>query len=422
MKHALAALVLAFFSGVSWASWDTVSEWRQITDGKSKIELTSVNGKTDEALQLRADLVADGWVVIAKDLADGFPRDRPLSFWIKAASPSFLEVKAVDEDGSNFLKKIALKDKYSDWARVTVGRETLEYGWGGNEHLGDVTEIAFAVSGGGSGVLWLDQIEWGQIGEKASFPPAGPLLDPDRALPGIGVRQRRAKDLVPEDPLVLEWIKANQNISSPKQALVSSMEDNIAQTFNNALAAMVFVLKGEKVRAERILDFYSGSARKDSADPALQNFFLNGQARGFYQNMLLTGPDASRTLPNGDRWVGDIAWLLMAYKHYEREYGPARYLEISAVLKDFLISIFRRDGPGGYIPSGWSYGDKEFRTVGYGEPNIDAMAALTLCGEERLAYEIRKWLDSILKGDRLPLDNYSWRVLAYGKEAEGYNT
>jgi hypothetical protein len=34
------------------------------------------------------------------------------------------------------------------------------------------------------------------------------------------------------------------------------MENNEAQTFNNALVAMAFLVKGERDRAERILDFY----------------------------------------------------------------------------------------------------------------------------------------------------------------------
>ncbi len=399
------------------AAWNSPSDWTAVTDGRSKISLTEVPGKSSKALKIDYALVQDGWVLISKEL-DHFPEDRPLVFWIKSDSPSYLEIKAVDRDGSNFLKKIPLKDKYAQWTRIAASRNSLEYGWGGDDQLGEAKEICFAVSGSGSGTVWLDDIGWGRPGERSTFPPAGPLLDPDRNLPGIGFRQRRERQMSMEDPFVLQWIKANQDTSSPEKKLLSSMEDNITQTFNNALGAMVFILKNERERAERILDFYAAALQKNNQDPALQNFYYKGEARGFYQNIWLSGPQAYHSLPNGDRWVGDMAWLLIAYKYYDRQFDRLKYGEIEKTLNDFLKSIVRKGESSSYVPSGWWAGDKEFRTVGYGEPNIDCMIAFQLMGDEALAKDVRVWLDSILKGNRLPLDNYSWRVLAYGKDAE----
>ncbi|HBW46664.1 TPA: hypothetical protein DEF17_01870, partial [bacterium] len=100
-------------------------------------------------------------------------------------------------------------------------------------------------------------------------------------------RQRRDSELIPEDTGVLEWLKTIQDVSSPDKAGLPSMESNEFQTFNNALVAMAFILKGERERAERILDFYSSATDRNNRCLRLQNFFYKGQARGFYQYVLL---------------------------------------------------------------------------------------------------------------------------------------
>ncbi|MEJ2615435.1 MAG: hypothetical protein P8Z35_10780, partial [Ignavibacteriaceae bacterium] len=59
------------------------------------------------------------------------------------------------------------------------------------------------------------------------------------------------------EDLVLQYLNSIQNHFSNDGWLVPAMEDNSGQTFNNAVTAMAFILKGEKQRAERILDFFA---------------------------------------------------------------------------------------------------------------------------------------------------------------------
>ncbi|MBI9021324.1 MAG: hypothetical protein JEZ10_08745 [Verrucomicrobia bacterium] len=237
--------------------------------------------------------------------------------------------------------------------------------------------------------------------------------------------QRKAEFLIPEDPLVLEWLKQIQDTSSPEQQLLPAMEGNSAQTFNNALVALAFIVKNEKARAERILDFYAAATNTNNTSPTAQQFYLNGEARGFFQHVALRATestDAYHTEYPNDRWMGDMAWLLIAYKQYEKIYNSDRYSAITAMLKDLLISWYIEDPErnGGYVQHGWRNGDTRLHEdSGHHEGNIDCYAVFKMCGEHEKAAAVRDWLSAQNLGDAgLPLDLYTWSVLAYeGQEA-----
>jgi hypothetical protein len=245
-----------------------------------------------------------------------------------------------------------------------------------------------------------------------------------------------------DEELVLKYLKNIQDYFSPDKYLITAMEDNSGQTFNNAVTAMAFVLTGEKERAERILDFYA--ARTDTSNQILnyQNFFYSGDARGFFQNVDLNNSYYPFIC---DRWMGDNAWLLIAYKFYEHEYGFSSkpfYTLIVLYLKDLLLDFYIDDpsGHGGFIRHGWRWGprnspdpvndyqlhetDSLGNPIGHEEGNIDAYAALKLCGENEKAAMVKEWLDyrmNVLSGnDGLPLDLFSWRCLAFCKEGLYY--
>lgn len=289
--------------------------------------------------------------------------------------------------------------------------------------------------------------------------------------------ERRHTVLVPEDGLILENLKLLQDVSSPEQRLLSCQEDNIGQTFNNSLVAMAFILKGEKERAERILDFYANSVDRDNVDRDLQNFYCAGEARGFYQSINLRNEgDKSASYASGltDRWMGDLVWLTLAFKYYEKIFGFSFKPVYSAITKELLklIVSFYQDDPnsGGYIQSGWRWGPyatrkrieelanqgtaisdfisrcgndspreeerelyqllkearnddhlHEIEAGGHHEGNIDCYALLRLIGEDEKAGRIAKWLDleiSRFKANdwNVYLDHVSWRALACGRD------
>ena len=425
-------------------TWDEPAQWDLSKDGGSTAEFTPTPTPSGNGLRLQYVLnTGGGWIQLKKKIASRPDTNAPVTFMARAEGTGDLEVKFVDADGSTFGLKVPLQGQFTNWTRVTMYFRDLDYWWGGDENFGGLAEYHFAVSGTGSGVFQFAEIGVGSSNLPSSFErdpkhpgvsTAGirfqvrsrPMLDPDADLPGLGFRQRRAAELTPEDPLVLEGLKQIQDVSSPERQLLPSMENNEAQTFNNMLVAMAFILKGERERAERILDFYARATVRDNADPTLQNFFLKGEARGFFQFVTLH-PESNVPAyhnPNvSDRWMGDMAWMLFAYTYYEKQYGPDRYRELTGLLKDLLVSWYTdaADVPGGgYVRHGWRKGDTRLHEpFGHVEGNLDAYAVFTLCGETNLAAKVRKWLDATARGKDQPLDQYTWRVLAYdGKMGE----
>ncbi len=404
--------------------WDAPASWQSSGDDKSTITVAEGAGLSTPGLAISYALKSGGgWVQMKHPLPASWTPATPISFIAKAQGGGNLEVKFTDADGSTFLRHIPLAE-FREWKQVVVYLSSTEYGWGGDDQYGTPGEFFFAISGEGSGTVILDEIGLAPAGTKATYPPAGAILDPDRELPGIGFRQRRDTDLAPEDTAVLEWLKAVQDASSPEKAGIPSMEDNQLQTFNNALCAMAFLVKGERERAERILDMYAEAALdRENRCKRLQSFHYRGEPRGFFQfvNLKDEGDQIAFHNPGpSDRWMGDLAWLLIAYKHHERLHGGAKYAPIRRQLLDLLKEWYTDDeaSGGGYVRHGWRNGDARLHeNHGHPEGNIDAYAAFRLCGERALAEKVRTWLDTVLKGRNLPLDLYTWRVLAYGREA-----
>ncbi|HBG26785.1 MAG: hypothetical protein A2Y10_05505 [Planctomycetes bacterium GWF2_41_51] len=391
---------------------------------------------------LTIDYVLQGnedWVMIETDSPDFPAKNIPLIFDVKADSNEFLEIKFIDNDGTIFWRKISLKDKYKNWTKLVFSLSSTEYGWGGKDSSFDIlSKLNFAVSGAGKGTVSIKNVKFGSADEKSTFPLIGPVLDPNRELPGFGFEQRRNEKLLPEDKLVLEYLKQVQDAGSKEKQLLPSMglEDIEAQTFNNSLVAMAFMLHNEKERAERILNLYANAIDENNTDIALQNFYYNGEARGFFQWVAIrdcNGPSdgelhtgnckakAWHHIGKADRWMGDMVWLMFAYKFYEKEYNSNKYDEITSLIKNLLVSWYKDDlAGGGYIQHGWRKGDSRLHEDGgHHEGNIDAYALFKLTGDLQIAEKIKQWLDLQFKDKKdLPLDLYTWRVLAYGTNPE----
>jgi len=237
-------------------------------------------------------------------------------FKIKADAPSTLEIKMVDTDGSTFWKTLNAAGKYLDWTQVVVYVGNLDYAWGGDDKFGKMKYFGLALSGAKSkGTIRLKEAGIGKPGMPASFAAGGVKLDPDWNKKGYGFDARRDEKLSPEDPLVLEWLKQVQDNASADKWMMPSMdvEDVNVQTFNNMLVAMAFILKGERERAERILDFYANAVKEDNEDQRLQNFFYKGEARGFYQDALIPSGSSKAYYGGGksDRWMAICAGCIL---------------------------------------------------------------------------------------------------------------
>jgi F5/8 type C domain/Amylo-alpha-1,6-glucosidase len=405
---------LSDFKIIGTEAWNSVKDWRIISDGESTSKLSQGNEST---IKVDFALSGDhGWVLMEHSLKNKADQNRPVTFEIKTAFSGELEVKFIDKDGQVHCRKIRMGKNPDKWQEITIYKRDCDMKWKIGAQKSAQLQIGF--SGNGKGTALLRNIGFGSKGSKAT---SKSYLDPNRKLAGIGFKQRRDKKIIPEDNLIFEWMKANQDTATPGKALLSSMEDKQGSTFNNALAVMAFVLKGEKLRAERILNIFSNAMNKDNKDTEIQNFYVNGKARGFFQYVDLGKTAQKNYVRQGacDRWMGDMAWLLLATKYYEKAYSSKRYNKLSKALLELLTSWFvDLDAEGGYVAHGWRKGDKYLHEkFGHLEGNIDAYAAFKACGKNKYALKIKTWLSKQLKDKKdLPLDTYTWRVLAFGDE------
>jgi len=354
-----------------------------------------------------------GWFNFDIPLNGNYDRNSPVVFFIRAlhGQTNNLELKFTDNRGSVFRRVTPLNNPSGNWKHIVIYLKDTEYAWGGDGKFGNFSKFSFALSGKDAGTIWIDEIGVGRAGLNSSF---SSTLDSDSTLAGIGFAQRRDSLIVPEDTLALEYLRVIQDISSKDQNILPSQEDDEAQTFNNSLVAIAFTLKNEKERAERILDYYANATNKENTDIQLQNFYYKGEARGFYQWASLK----TKRVPVNrvDRWIGDMAWLLIACKNYELKYNSNRYNSLVKIIKNLLLSFYKEAEHGGYIQHGWRQGDNHLHeSTGHYEGNIDCYVALKLCGEDFYAQKIKTWVENELNGrPGLPLDLYTWRVLAFG--------
>lgn len=420
-------LFISFFIPVQiWAqipdyliskNWDNKNNWILVPLNDSSIRLNERDGINHDGIEINYQLSPGrreaAWVRMFKKPVTGFTPDHPIVLLIKAEAYDDIELKFIDRDGSVFLKRYTMNNRYKAWTHIVIYLDDTQYGWGGNQTFDTIDSFEIAFSGDSSGTVWMDEIGIGQPDLIS-----GCFLDPYRDSDGYGFQQRRAEEMSEEDVSVLDYLTIIQDYSSPAKMLLTNDEKTtLVSTFNSGLAAMAFTLKGQKERAERILNFYAAAVDSNNQDINVQNFFYNGMARGFYQQMNIT--DYQRGGGIEDRWIGDMAWLLLAFKYYQQTYGvkPA-YDKVITLIKDLLISFYKDvDEDCGCIQTGWQDGDTRFDTSCHHEGNIDCYAVFKLCGEDFFAQKVKIWLERELSGKDLPLDTYTWRVLAFDEPA-----
>ena len=153
--------------------------------------------------------------------------------------------------------------------------------------------------------------------------------------------------------LVFNWFNQLQMSNG---LLESTEGSNIVSLYDNALAAMVFMLNGRYTQAERIFDFF-----EDRIDTEL----LAGNG-GFSQFRDRNGN------PNNHRWMGDNAWLLIALNNYKALTNRTKYDALTSGIADWLISL--QDSDGGLF-AGYAV-DNSRLNFKVTEGNIDAFNAI----------------------------------------------
>ncbi|MDI9338497.1 MAG: hypothetical protein QM539_08740 [Alphaproteobacteria bacterium] len=139
--------------------------------------------------------------------------------------------------------------------------------------------------------------------------------------------------------------------------LESAENSNVVSLYDNALAALVFMLKNDYTSAEKIFNYFNSNLKTE----------LQSGVGGFSQFRDRNGK------PNYHRWMGDNAWLLIALNNYRYRTGNNQYDSLALGLKNWLVTLQDQDGGlfAGYNAS------SELIINKITEGNIDAFNAIT---------------------------------------------
>ncbi len=205
-----------------------------------------------------------------------------------------------------------------------------------------------------------------------------------------------------------QWISSRQDL---RTGLVLSYEGDesltrVAFSYDQALAAITFLISGEPERTERILAFYLD--RIGQNQNIYNAYYTNGDV---FEYVIHAGPNA---------WVG------LAALHYVELTGDTRYLKIAEEVSRLLLDLMDSEGgiKGGPDVTWYST-----------EHNLDASAFFKLLARvtgdqryNRYGRRVDKWLDRYAythhpvpinrgRGDAtIATDTYTWSITALGPE------
>lgn len=199
---------------------------------------------------------------------------------------------------------------------------------------------------------------------------------------------------------VYQWFSQMQ---LPNGLLESTENSNTVSLYDNALAALVFTAKGDRLKAEKIFDFFSSKMSSE----------LDAGTGGFAQFRTAAG------VPFGSKWMGDNCWLLIALNTYATTFNSATYSTLQSHLESWIRSL---QNPSGSLNAGYdANGLLNFQVT---EGMIDAYNAVLgydTFHSKLLAYlKQNRWSTAQKYMISYPnnyyqyaLDNFSWAYSAF---------
>lgn len=204
----------------------------------------------------------------------------------------------------------------------------------------------------------------------------------------------------PNAAAVYQWFSTMQ---LPNGLLESTENSNVVSLYDNALAALVFTAKGDRLKAEKVFNFFNSRMASE----------LDAGTGGFAQFR-----DAAGT-PNSNRWMGDNCWLLLALNTYAATFNSTTYSTLQSHLASWIRSL---QNPNGSLNAGYdANGLLNFQVT---EGMIDAYNAVLgydTFHSKLLAYlKQNRWSTSQKYLISYPgnyyqyaLDNFSWAFTAF---------
>ncbi len=206
-----------------------------------------------------------------------------------------------------------------------------------------------------------------------------------------------------------QWVKIHQN---PRSGLISSFEgdgeiSDVAFTYDQALAIIVFSYFKDYNLAKKILDFYLAKAK---------------QSGGFYNGYYAQSADTAEFVIHS----GPNLWLGIAALHYTKRSGDNQYLPIARNIARWMMKLQGEDAQGGLRGGP----DTQWYST---EHNLDGFAFFNMFYEitkeplyRKASENILEWLKAHAydspqvpvkrgRGDAtIATDTYAWSIASLG--------
>lgn len=202
----------------------------------------------------------------------------------------------------------------------------------------------------------------------------------------------------------LAWLKSQ--IYTSTGAMASFEGGNIAYTYDQAVAVIAFLTKGDIADAQTVLNTLK--ARQNTAGT---------QIGAFHNAFFVTGAVQENAMH-----VGPTVWVAMAVMAYEKKTGDTTTYHSMAI--SALTWALKWQQTDGGINGGIDANGRTVLTWASTEHNQDAYAALNYFGYTTQATQVKSFLDNVVwstdhfiggRGDtRDPMDVNPWGVLALG--------
>ncbi len=228
------------------------------------------------------------------------------------------------------------------------------------------------------------------------------------------------------------WLKAQQDLTTgwAMAGLVDSFDDwwnttdrrQILYTYDQAVAAIAFMNKGDRVRAEKVLNKLA--AIQDPDGSWINSYWWNGYGEEIRKH------------------VGPVSWVVMAYMTHEKLYGGTTYQASAKKALDWIVTFQK---PNGGISGGrttWdlngAWSDEVWSSTEHNQDVYNILRYYAGKFADRTttyntaATNVKKFLDTVVWNDTtkrfyggwknntntldsfVPLDVNPWGVLALG--------
>ncbi|MGD8397132.1 MAG: discoidin domain-containing protein, partial [Candidatus Eiseniibacteriota bacterium] len=158
--------------------FEDVSGWSAHPADGVTLAIESDAGFEGRAMRLDVGIPGAGYAVARKTVALDLPESYAFTLYVRGElPPNTLEFKLIDDTGDNVWWGVRRDFEFDgSWQRVTFRKRHITFAWGplggGEIHHVAAIELAITAGQGGTGSVWIDQLELRRLPPPDTAPPA----------------------------------------------------------------------------------------------------------------------------------------------------------------------------------------------------------------------------------------------------------